>query len=556
MANGRRTIQIGDEFTSYEELQKVRVEHEHATNTQLIVAHSKLLKESRRTGATAEEVENLRYKELNWTCKYAGELTSTATQKQTATYKCGCTYKTIIRSHVNTQNQRCLRVTDMISEHKNHTPTAETFMSLPRQRRATIEEAPEFLQNATAVRGTAQMVKSVLNRNPERSGGKVTNKDVYNAQTRVRERGEETIHQTDDLTALLQEMQKIPGSVSGLAIDATTNNVEGVYFQTLEMKNVFSAYPEMIFVDATYSVNNRNMPLQVVMCVDGEGETQIAALLIIRSENVAVMNSLFGMFIDENPNADKVEIIMVDKHISNLTTFTQVFPNAQINLCIFHVAKNFRDQITTKKRNITKEVKTEALSVVTQMIHVETEQEYDDLYESLKGIASDNLIHYFDTHWHTDEIRKMWAGYHVNQTSHYDNRTNNRTESFNQKLKTLLTKHASLKKFFKDTLLIMETMADERDYRTITRKERQPARKVTEDPVEHQYKTLLTSFAFKKLKVEIDESRRVQFSRTDPNTSFLFTGNTYVMATNVDCSCIFFKTMRLPCRHGETPHRA
>lgn len=44
------------------------------------------------------------------------------------------------------------------------------------------------------------------------------------------------------------------------------------------------------------------MPLQVVMCADGDGESQIVALFLIRSENVTAMKKLFEIFIEENPN--------------------------------------------------------------------------------------------------------------------------------------------------------------------------------------------------------------------------------------------------------------
>lgn len=118
------------------------------------------------------------------------------------------------------------------------------------------------------------------------------------------------------------------------------------------MRSIFSKYPEMIFCDATYSVNNRNMPLQTIMCVDGEGETQIITLFIIRSENVSIMTKMFEIFKEENTNADKVEIVMVDKHASNLATFSTVFPNAAINLCVFHVQQIFKREITTKKETL------------------------------------------------------------------------------------------------------------------------------------------------------------------------------------------------------------
>lgn len=106
------------------------------------------------------------------------------------------------------------------------------------------------------------------------------------------------------------------------------------------------------------------MPLQVVMCADGDGESQIVALFIIRSENATVMKKLFGIFIEENPNCNKIKTVMVDKHASNLATFAVVFPNAEINLCVFHVKQIFLREVTTKKRNITSEVQKQAIEIL------------------------------------------------------------------------------------------------------------------------------------------------------------------------------------------------
>lgn len=119
-------------------------------------------------------------------------------------------------------------------------------------------------------------------------------------------------------------------------------------------------------------------------------------------------------------------------------------------------------------------MKDEALQILANMIYGETEAEYLEQYEKLKEIASTSLLQYFDDNWHNGEIRAMWAGYHISKLSHYKNRTNNRTESFNHKLKSVLTAYAPLNRFFKDTLLVMATLEDEREYRTITRNEKRP----------------------------------------------------------------------------------
>lgn len=184
------------------------------------------------------------------------------------------------------------------------------------------------------------------------------------------------------------------------------------------------------------------------------------------------------------------------------------------------------------------------------MIYCQTEKIYLDLYQKLTNIGSDKLLEYFNNEWHVEDIRKMWVGYEVNKVSHFENRTNNRTESFNQKLKKVLTSQAPLKKFFASVIVIMDTMKDERDYRIIKKAEKNPTKKFGEELFVIQYRKTLTSFAFSKLKPETDAAPNVQFTQTsDINALTFITPNNVIVTTLVKCNCDFQSVMKLPCRH-------
>ena len=44
------------------------------------------------------------------------------------------------------------------------------------------------------------------------------------------------------------------------------------------MAGMFHAYPELLLIDATYKLNDLQMPLYVLMIVNGNGESEIIAL--------------------------------------------------------------------------------------------------------------------------------------------------------------------------------------------------------------------------------------------------------------------------------------
>lgn len=543
-----QTLKVGDEFTTYEDFKAAQLKHENATYTLLVSADSRGLSVSRRNNITSDDVNNLRYSSITLKCKHYGQAKG-GEVRDTSTYKCGCIYQINVVATKNENDQAVLRVVAITDRHLNHVPSKEAYDSYPAVRQRSLNAASQFVNSALNVKSNIRLVQSVVNRDPNRTGGKVIMKDLYNQRAKLKKQ-ENSADGVDDLTALIEEMEKIENSTVKVITD-NDSNVEGIYFQDENMKKVYSAYPEIIFSDATHNVNDRNMPLEVIMVADGEGESQIVALFIIRSESAAVTRQMFEIFTAENQATDKLQVIMADKHATNLSVFPIVFPNAQLHICTFHIGEIFNRRITTKQMKITEQVKKDSLQILRKMIYCKSEVEYLELYGDLERIASDELMQYFNTNWHPEEMRKTWTGYHIDKISHFHNRSNARSESFNQKLKAVLSRYGSLKGFFKETLLVIESMTDEREHRTIVHLEKHPTKKRDVEPFVHQYHDLLTHFAFTKLKTHFDEYQNVQFGRHDDEEqcAFIFFGDRFTKTTANDCTCNFYTTMSLPCKH-------
>ena len=84
----------------------------------------------------------------------------------------------------------------------------------------------------------------------------------------------------------------LSGSLVTAFTDEDNNMLKAIYFQTSEMRSVFASYPELLLIDATYKLNNLNMPLYVLMSVDGNGESEIACLWLTQFEDKQLL-SLF-----------------------------------------------------------------------------------------------------------------------------------------------------------------------------------------------------------------------------------------------------------------------
>ncbi len=139
-----------------------------------------------------------------------------------------------------------------------------------------------------------------------------------------------------ELKLLIDEMRKVPDATIKVAVNRG-NELLSIYFQDKRMKQLFESYPELIIFDATYKVNNRRMPLFVLLVVDGNGESEIACLWIIKSESREALTPMLVCFKEQNPNWIKVQVLLGDKDWADRSVFREHFPMAELNICEFHV---------------------------------------------------------------------------------------------------------------------------------------------------------------------------------------------------------------------------
>ena len=62
------------------------------------------------------------------------------------------------------------------------------------------------------------------------------------------------------------------------------------------MQEMFSNFPELLLIDATYKLNDLRMPLYIMMVVDGNGESEIVALWIVASEDRISIKNMVRIF--------------------------------------------------------------------------------------------------------------------------------------------------------------------------------------------------------------------------------------------------------------------
>lgn len=376
---GHVPFQVGTEFGSFSEFEDELTKYEESVKSVFSVSSSRRLKVG--PNLTEEDCEKLKYEFIRYECLFYGQPRKTLRddeerQRQTKSYRSGCKSYFTVGIHQN-GNTSVLRIRNISGNH-NHERNDTIFKSLPKRRRLTIKEAAPYLKHVMNVKPNMQLVQADIT-NTSANHGVVKRADLYN----FKYKNQHWIGDSD-LEKMFNEMKNINGATIK-AFHNSSNELQAVYFQDQRMKEFFDAFPELLMFDGTFSLNDRRMPLIVLLVVDGNGESQIAGFFIVKSENAAALNYLFTHFKTENPSWEKVEVILTDKAMANRNAIETQFPGVAHHLCIFHVAQIFDREITVLKRNITKEEREICVYILNQMIYAQDEQRYNQLYNDLEN---------------------------------------------------------------------------------------------------------------------------------------------------------------------------
>lgn len=314
------------------------------------------------------------------------------------------------------------------------------------------------------------------------------------------------------------------------------------------MRETYQKFPEILFVDATHKLNELRMPLYVLLAEDGNGESHIVAVWLITSEDAANIRAMTEIFQQHNEEWRKTVTIMADKDFTERNIFLQQFPQANLLICLFHVLKTFRREITSEKVGITAAERYMVLEIMQRMAYSTSEEMDMECYKELNETKLTKVIEYFNTNWH--EIRAQWVNGLKDDSVTYQNRTSNRVESINQKLKSVISKYSRLPQFYAELMGVLSVLQTERDHRAISLFQKVPVKPFPLDSTEHQYMEILTPYALSFVVRQIELTDKVKIKR-EVEGSFEIESTTQckVTATCFEYNCLFRKTMQLPCRH-------
>lgn len=126
--------------------------------------------------------------------------------------------------------------------------------------------------------GSKQKIKALLSKERE---APLPVKLLYNLDTKIR-LAKQPNCESDDFKNLVEMMGTVPNARIRI-ITTDRDEFLGVYFQDERMAHIFDKYPEILFYDATHNLNNKNLPLFIQLCIDGNGNSDIAYICVLAS---------------------------------------------------------------------------------------------------------------------------------------------------------------------------------------------------------------------------------------------------------------------------------
>lgn len=126
----------------------------------------------------------------------------------------------------------------------------------------------------------------------------------------------------------------------------------------------------------------------------------------------------------------RTSAVMTDKDFTERKVLREIFSTANFYICLFHVLRTFKREITPQKMSVTPALRIAILEELQSICYPRTNEEHSQLLQSIQDMECPLVMVYFMKNW--CPIGHEWvSGLQGSLT--LDNRTNNRVESINQK---------------------------------------------------------------------------------------------------------------------------
>lgn len=317
------------------------------------------------------------------------------------------------------------------------------------------------------------------------------------------------------------------------------NKFKAIYFSTQDMKNSMSSWPEIVFIDGTYSLTDSDLTVMLMVVEDSNGTTNIVAVGLVAAEDLTTVKWLLSTFRENRGQVtSKIQCFMSDKDMVGRRVLHELFPGVRIYICLFHTLQAMKRALS-KKNNLS------WFERLMKLAYSASEEQYLQKYNVFCSDAPDDVAEYYNKNWHV--IREDWTVYSM-RYGNLMNLTNNRLESMNQKLKQVVPKRSTLLKLLELLFKYIDLQMAEinnKAAKNFTKNKTNVVKGTSKD----QYMQLLTDFAFAYVSEQLTLSEKLEIGSRHGVEFFMRQKYTIIKITAISCECNDRASLRLPCRH-------
>ncbi|XP_057309122.1 uncharacterized protein LOC130647329 [Hydractinia symbiolongicarpus] len=202
------------------------------------------------------------------------------------------------------------------------------------------------------------------------------------------------------------------------------------------MKDAYEAFPELICVDATFKLTELRIAVDIMLVEDSMGQSEIVGVALLAMEDKEILSWFLETFKQNNPSSENLRVVMADKDLNERELIKVTFPGVKVLICLFHTLKAFKREVTVAKMGVTQAKVESLLSLFQPKAYANTEKEYQALKINFLEIAPIQVRSYFNESW--DDIHEEWVLGDKLKSDNFFDSTNNRLESLNAKLKSVI----------------------------------------------------------------------------------------------------------------------
>ncbi|XP_036335427.1 protein FAR-RED IMPAIRED RESPONSE 1-like [Rhagoletis pomonella] len=314
------------------------------------------------------------------------------------------------------------------------------------------------------------------------------------------------------------------------------------------MRHSYTAWPEIVLIDGTYGLLDCNLTVMVMIVEDSNCSSEIAAVGLLAVEDEATVEWFISTFKENNGSVcTKTRCFMSDKDHTGRKVIKKIFYDSEkgtsppVYICLFHTLQTFRRNIT----NISKEEMVKILTFVQRLAYSESKEEYDKVYKEFRKEVPSDVLDYYNDNWHG--IIEEWVVFSMVE-GNLMNRTNNRVESINQKLKQVIQKRSSLLEFLRSFFVYCDSHTNEIDSKAAKMFMKSKVY-IKRGSILEKYSNFLTDGAFEHISDEIKRHEYVNITHVCEDGCLIERRGTTLQVTKDFCSCTTSASSLLPCRH-------